>query len=135
MEEFGIVIGVCVILPVSIVLIVFLAGMYSDKKRSQVLIKAIEANNGIDADKLAEAMTKPKKTPLERLNSQLLRGCIFTLAAVPFAILAAASYPGLPSGGISQDVEMYMTLGGISFAVGIAYLITYFVTRKDVLKA
>ena len=49
---------VCVVLPVAIVAIVFAAAMNNDNKRAKVLIKAIESNCGIDADKLAEALQK-----------------------------------------------------------------------------
>ena len=42
---------ICVVLPVLIVWIVFRATMNNDNKRAEVLIKAIEANNGIDADR------------------------------------------------------------------------------------
>ena len=54
---------VCVVLPVAIIAIIFGASINSDNKRSQVLIKAIESNCDIDADKLAEALQKPKKRP------------------------------------------------------------------------
>ena len=82
--EFLVPISICAILPISIVLVVFLASMYSEKKRAQVLIKAIEANNSIDADKLADALRKPKKTALEILNRRLLWGCIFSLIGIAF---------------------------------------------------
>lgn len=54
---------ICVVLPISIVALVVRASINSDNKRAQVLIKAIESNCGIDADKLAEALQKPKKSP------------------------------------------------------------------------
>ncbi len=73
---------VCVVLPVAIIAIIFGASINSDNKRSKVLIKAIESNCDIDADKLAEALQKPKKTALEILNLRLLRGCIFSLVGI-----------------------------------------------------
>ena len=65
---------ICVVLPVLIVWIVFRAAMNNDNKRAEVLIKAIEANNGIDADRLADALGKPRKTAREILNLRLLLG-------------------------------------------------------------
>lgn len=56
---------ICAILPMSIVLIVFLTIMNSDNKRAKVLIKAIEANNNIDTDRLAEALQRPRKSSRE----------------------------------------------------------------------
>ena len=51
---------ICVVLPVAIVFIVSWVKMNGDNKRAQVILKAIESNNNIDADKLAESLRKPK---------------------------------------------------------------------------
>lgn len=124
MEDILVPIFVCVVLPVAIVLIVFLASMNSDNKRAKVLIKAIESNNGIDADRLAEAFKKPVKTARE----SLLRGCIFTfigLALAIFGIIDSDSYNTI-------EDNMGLMLGGISLAIGISYLVVFFVTRRNV---
>ncbi len=128
MEDILVPIFVCVVLPVAIVLIVFLASMNSDNKRAKVLIKAIESNNGIDADRLAEAFKKPVKTAREILNLRLLRGCIFTfigLALAIFGIIDSDSYNTI-------EDNMGLMLGGISLAIGISYLVVFFVTRRNV---
>lgn len=124
---------VCVVLPVSIVLIVFLAVMNSDNKRAQVLMKAIESGNGVDADRLAEALRKPQKSAKEILNLRLLRGCIFTLIGVILAVVGILSWAFGTVYSFSDDqVVMPIMLGGISLAVGISYLIVYFTTRNQV---
>ena len=64
----------CVVLPVAIVAIIYWEKINSTNKRTQVLIKAIEANNGINADKLAEALSGQRKSAKEILNGRLLRG-------------------------------------------------------------
>lgn len=128
MEDILVPIFVCVVLPVAIVLIVFLASMNSDNKRAKVLIKAIESNNGIDADRLAEAFKKPVKTARQILNLRLLRGCIFTfigLALAIFGIIDSDSYNTI-------EDNMGLMLGGISLAIGISYLVVFFVTRRNV---
>jgi hypothetical protein len=121
---------ICVVLPVAIVLIVFLYNMNSDNKRAQVLIKAIEANKDIDTDKLAEAFSKPRRSPREILNLRLLRGSIFTLCGLGFVIFGLV--------GLANDftirmepVMIPMICGASCLAVGISYLIVYFVTRKQ----
>ncbi len=121
---------VCVVLPVAIVLIVFLATINSDNKRAQVLIKAIEANNSIDADKLADALRKPKKSACEILNSRLLRGCIFSLIGLFLVIVGLVNCIAGTAFG-SDPVTVPMVFGGISLAIGISYLIVYYVTRKQ----
>ncbi len=121
---------ICVVLPVAIVLIVFLYNMNSDNKRAQVLIKAIEANKDIDTDKLAEAFSKPRRSTREILNLRLLRGSIFTLCGLGFVIFGLV--------GLANDftirmepVMIPMICGASCLAVGISYLIVYFVTRKQ----
>lgn len=124
-------ISICVVLPVAIVLIIFMTAMNSDNKRAKVLIKAIEANNNIDADKLAAALAKPRKTPLEILNKRLLRGCMFTFTGIALIIVALVS---LASGTefANDSVTVPMILGGALLAIGLSYLVVYFVTRKQV---
>lgn len=116
-------------------LIRYLAAINSDNRRTQVLIKAIEANNDIDANQLAENLqktTKPKRTPQELLNLRLLRGCIFTLIGLSFLTLSLIDF--FISGCII-DPRIFKSMwifGGPSLAIGISYLIVYFVTRKQV---
>lgn len=123
---------ICAIMPIAIVLIVFLTSMNSENKRAKVLIKAIESNNSIDADKLAEALSKPKKTPQEILNLRLLRGCIFFLiglALVVYCLITAYST------GEAIGLDAYTTpliIGLISIAIGVSYLVVYFVTRGQI---
>ena len=75
---------ICAILPICIVLITHLTIVNKENNRAKVLIKAIEANNSIDADKLASALNKPRKTPVELLNRRLLRGCVLLLLGMFF---------------------------------------------------
>ena len=114
---------VCVVLPVAIIAIIFGASINSDNKRSQVLIKAIESNCDIDADKLAEALQKPKKTAREILNLRLLRGCIFSLVGIAVCIIGIIA---------ADTVTVPLIFGGASLAIGLSYLVVYFVTRKQI---
>lgn len=122
---------VCVVLPVSIVAIVFASKMNSDNKRAKVVIKAIESNLGIDADKLAEALQKPKKSERDILNLRLLRGCIFSFIGLMLCIIGISS---LCTGEdfSSDSVTVPLIFGGASLAIGLSYLIVYFVTRRQI---
>jgi len=121
---------VCVVLPVAIVLIVFLAVMNSDNKRAAVIIKAIEVGGGVDIDKLAESLQKQKKSAREILNLRLLRGCMFTLVGLSLIIVGIANL--IAGAEFSSDpVTVPMVCGAPFLAVGISYLIVYFVTRKQ----
>ena len=112
---------ICVVLPVAIALIVCWAKVNNDNKRAEVLIKAIEANNSIDTDKLAEALQKPKKTEREILNMRLQRGCIFSLLGISSLIY-----------GLCCDKEYANIVCCVALPIGIGFLITYFVTRKNI---
>ena len=122
---------VCVVLPVAIIAIIFGASINSDNKRSKVLIKAIESNCDIDADKLAEALQKPKKTAREIHNLRLLRGCIFSLVGIAVCIIGIIAY-SMGTEFPADAVTVPLIFGGISLAIGLSYLVVYFVTRKQI---
>lgn len=132
MVEILVPIAVCVILPVSIIWIIFHAETNKDNKRTEVLIKAIETNNDVDADRLAEAMSKPKKTPRELLNLRLLRGCIFSLVGLAFIIVGVYNALTLGADSSTDSATIPLLSGGLLFAIGVSYLIVYAVTRKQV---
>lgn len=122
---------VCVVLPVAVVLITSLTKINSDNRRTQIIIKAIESDNSIDADKLAESLRKPQKTPREILNLRLLRGCIFSFIGLALIIVGFANL-AFGSEFSSDPVTVPLLFGGTSLAVGASYLIVYFVTRKQI---
>lgn len=130
MKDVLVPIFVCVVLPVAIVLIVCLTAMNGDNKRAKVLIKAIEVGGGVDFDKLAERFGKLKKSAREILNLRLLRGCMFTLIGLSLDIVGIAN---LISGAefSSDPVTVPLVFGAPFLAIGISYLIVYFVTRKQ----
>lgn len=122
---------ICVVLPISVVLIISLTKINADNKRTQILIKAIEANKDVDTDKLLESLHRPRKSSREILNGRLLRGCIFSLIGIALAVIGIVN---LASGSsVSDDpVTLPFIFGGISIAVGISYLIVWGVSRKQV---
>ncbi|MCM1077410.1 MAG: hypothetical protein NC411_08640 [Bacteroides sp.] len=131
MEAIIIPIFICVVLPVAIVLIVSLTRINNDNKRTEVIVKAIEANNSIDVDKLAESLKKPQKSEREILNRRLLNGCIFTLIGIAMMTVGLTNYAISDCDFSADPVTCPMLLGGVSLAVGISFLIVYFVSRKD----
>lgn len=131
LEDILVPIFVCVVLPVSIVLIVFLASMNADNKRSQILLKALEVNPNMNVDTLAEALKKPRRTPQEMLARRLLRGCAFSILGVLLVIYSLVA----TSNGVAFDDDsvFFPCIGGAALlAFGIGYLVVYFVTRKQV---
>ncbi len=121
---------ICVVLPIAVVLIVSLTKINGENKRTQIIIKAIEANKDVDTDKLIESLKNPKKTTREMINSRLLRGCMFSLIGVALAIVGTVN---LATGKDfdADPVTVPYVFGGISLAIGISYLIVYYVTRNQ----
>lgn len=130
MDEAHVSIFICVVLPIAIVLIIYLAHINNDNKRAKVLIKAIEANNNIDADKLAAAMQRPQKTNREIFNRRLLRGCIFSLVGLVM-VISGIVYWIIEKNFDADGVTVPLTLGGILIAVGASFLIVCYVNRKQ----
>lgn len=131
MDEILVPIFVCAIMPIAIVLIVSIFSNAKEKQKANIIIKAIEANNNIDADKLADSMRKPQKTARQILNSRLLKGCIFSLVGLFICVVGIVNL--CTGSNLSADpVTVPLVFGGASIAVGISFLIVYFVTRKQV---
>ncbi len=121
---------VCVVLPIAVVLITSLSKMNVENKRTQIIIKAIEANKDVDTDKLIESLKKPQKTAREILNGRLLRGCMYSLIGVALAIVGIVNL-ATGSDFSADPVTVPFVFGGISLAIGISYLIVWKVTRKQ----
>ena len=124
-------IGIVVVLPIWVVWLVCRAYTNRDNKKAQIVIKAIENNSPIDAYKLAEALSNKEKSAEQVLQLRLLRGCTFTFVGVALAIFALVMVLRM----YDTDVELvFLFLSVISFAIGLAYLVVYFVTRKSINK-
>lgn len=126
--KFLVPIAICAIMPISIVFLFFMSQMNADNKRAKILIKAIEANNNIDADKLAAALEKPKKTAREILNGRLLRGCVFSFMGIAAGVLGIVFTYSI---GDRKLAALLYLAAGACIAIGLGFLVTYFVTRKE----
>lgn len=114
------------ILPIAVVLIVQLRKRNTDNKRAEVMIKALETGEDIKVEKLAEALGKPILSPQELLNARLLNGCKYTFVGLALILINLL---------VSRDQDLKIMLylcGSIAMAIGLAYLIVYFVTRGQV---
>lgn len=131
MEDILVPLGICVALPVLVVWIIYRAVGNNDNRRAEVLLKALDSNNVVDTEQLVKAFSKPRRTPRELLNLRLLRGCVFTLIGVFIEVFLVII------GACEETVMMepLFLIGGIAIlplAIGVGYLVVYFVTRKQV---
>lgn len=118
---------ICVVLPVSIVFILAWVKKNNEDKRAEIILKAIEANNSVDVDKLTESLRDSRKTEREIRNRRLLNGCIYGLLGLVGVLTAIFNYAnGIP---VESDyVTLPLLAGGASMAIGLSFLIVYFVT-------
>lgn len=121
---------ICVVLPIAIVWLIMRTAQFRESKRTEVILKAIETNNIIDADKLAQAMMKPQKppkTPQQQLNTRLTIGCIFTFIGISLPALVLYIF-----GNDEKALFIFGSIGIICLGIGIGFLISYFTMRKYV---
>ena len=120
-EDILISIFICVVLPVMIVWLITRARQNETNRKTEVMLKAIDAGATIDAD----FFRNPKEsiTIKERLLKRLTGGCIFTLMGIAFVIL------GLVNKYTMSDT-VPVIFGGIFLAIGVALLVVFVVGRK-----
>lgn len=121
---------ICAVMPVCVILIYYLSKMKSEKQRAQVLVKALEVNPNIDVNELTKACVKPRKTPEEIRNKQLLYACLFSLIGI---LLIAIGIVALCTGSTfnNDSCSIPLLFGGISLAIGLSFLIVFLVTRSQ----
>lgn len=132
MEGILIPIAVCVVLPVMIVWLVTRSRQNETNKKTEVMLKAIEAGAPIDANLFQDSVRK-RKTVKERLLNRLMMACIASLTGI-FVITV-----GLVKWFVYGNVDGHQILsgilaGGIILAVGLALFIVFFVGRKMLAK-
>lgn len=128
MEGILIPIAVCVVLPVMIVWLVTRSRQNETNKKTEVMLKAIEAGAPIDANLFQDSVRK-RKSVKERLLNRLMMACIASLTGI-FVITV-----GLVTWFVYGNVDGRQILsgilaGGIILAVGLALFIVFFVGRK-----
>lgn len=115
-------IGVVVVLPVAIVAIVFKSALASERNRKEIILAALEKNPNLDVEDLVKRMKKSNKLIKEKLLARLERGCLCCLMGVAFMVLYF--FLGV------QGEDLIVVVGAALIAIGIAFLISYFVGRR-----
>ncbi len=118
-------IGVAVVLPVAIVAIVFKSALASDRNRKEIILAALEKNPNLDVEDLVKRMKKSNKLIKEKLLARLERGCLCCLMGVAFVLLYFF---------LSVQNEFLIITGAALIAIGIAFLVSYFVGRRMLAK-
>lgn len=121
-------ISICVVLPVAIVFITTWRQYNKDNKRAEILMKAIESNKEIDANKLAESLGSTNDQKSDILSKRLLRGLMFSFIGLAMIIGALLIFG---NGGSGDTPELGIMGGTALLAIGISYLIVYWVTYRQ----
>lgn len=115
-------IGVAVVLPIAIVAIVFRSALASERNRKEIVLAVLEKNPDIDVEQLMKNLKKSEKLIKEKLLARLERGCLCCLMGVAFMVLYF--FLGV------QGEDLIVVVGAALIAIGIAFLISYFVGRR-----
>lgn len=115
-------IGVAVVLPIAIVAIVFRSALASERNRKEIVLAVLEKNPDIDVEQLMKNLKKSEKLIKEKLLARLERGCACCLMGVAFMVLYF--FLGV------QGEDFITVVGAALIAIGIAFLVSYFVGRR-----
>lgn len=121
-------ISICCLLPLGIIWLYYRAQMNKENKRTEIIMKALESNSNIDTDSLVKALENTSKTPQGIRYARLQRGCQYTLLGIALCVVFFIT------NGLEIDSDMAFLMifaGAASIAVGISYLIVYFVSGKS----
>jgi len=114
------------VLPIAIVAIVFRSALASERNRKEIVLAALEKNPDIDVEQLMKNLKKSEKLIKEKLLARLERGCLCCLMGMAFMVLYF--FLGV------QGEGFIVVVGAALIAIGIAFLISYFVGRRMLAK-
>lgn len=121
LEDILVSLGVVVALPVLIVSIIFRSVMAADRNRKEIILAALEKNPNLNVEDLVKRMNKSEKLIKEKLLAKLQRGCLCCLMGVALVLLYF--FPSVQN-------EFLIIAGTALIAIGIAFLVGYFVGRR-----
>ena len=120
--------GVCIALPLMVVWLTNKRKNHEIYKKTEILMALLEKKPELNPaevlDKLDMSQEPGKKSPKEKLMEKLLSGCIYTLIGIVlfFTHLFDFVFLGNKTNGVVG--------GGVLAAVGIAFIIYYFASKK-----
>ena len=126
MEDILIPLGVCVVMPVMIVWLVFRSRNHMVDRKMDVLIKAIENGQDIDPELLSDRKAKNSRTLKMELMGKLQSGVTLLLSGM--AVFVACFVPGMQ---LDEDgIFIFIAGGGVMMAIGVAMILMFFIGKK-----
>ena len=115
---------ICVVLPVMVVWLVTRAGIKNNEQKMAVLVKAIE--NGVEIDpELLVSETESSRNTKMKLIKKLTTGIVCSMIGISLLVC-----PSLDAFEGVAGLEMLYIIGGVMVAIGVAYMVAFFVGRK-----
>ena len=106
--------------------------MNETETRKQIVMAAIEKNKETDVEDLLKKMAPKQKLLKEKLLAKLLWGCVISL--IGLTILACALWLDWHGGADPEMLFLNYLFGGGLFAIGLGFLVYYFVGKKMLAK-
>ena len=114
-------------LPIWIAIFVYRHKVNATNKRTQVILTALEKNEGSLPEELIKSINEPKKSIKERLLGKLLLGILCSLAGLGLIIAVIVEYCTGSREYLDAD---FLAIGLIIMAAGVAFLVYYFIGRR-----
>jgi hypothetical protein len=106
--------------------------MHTTSQRTEIVKAVIEKNPDLDVEALLQKMNPKQKLLKEKLLSRLLWGCI--TGFIGLGLLIGSVFACYAGGWEGDEINFMWITGAISLAIGIAFMITYYVGRKMLAK-
>ena len=125
--------GVCVALPVLTTWLAMRAKINKDNVNKDILISALDKNPDIDVEQFLKKINPPKKEKL--LKEKLLEKLLWAIICLVFGVIGAGigiymmATTAISDGSHAVGL-FFFAIGGCILAVGIAFLINYYVGEK-----
>ena len=125
------------VLPIVMNLLKTRRKMNETDTRKQIVLAAIEKNKETDVEELLKKMAPMQKNTLlkEKLLAKLLWGWIIALVGIGLiGFRVCYSYTDEPNRGFLEFLTFLALIGSVLLAIGIAFLVNYFVGKKILAK-
>lgn len=127
--------GICVVLPVMIVWLVMRTRQNETNRKTEIMLKAIESGVTVNADLFKQR--HETMTIKERLLKRLSSASVVSLIGVAILVICICMVPKNGNTMHSDAIAVltvFMIVGGILLAIGLALFIVFFAGRKMLAK-
>lgn len=128
MEDFLVVLAVCVILPTVVVWLIIRAVINRENARKEIILAALEKDSGMDVEQIVRKLQPRGRFLKEKLLNRLLWGTICGVAGLIF--IAVGIFYAAGTKASDDTVVVFIMAGGNILGVGMAFLINFFAGRN-----